>query len=128
MTYSVVPSFFKKRYLWQSIETYRQPLLRIIFKFFFKLLITKRNSYWNSVLRTFFLKDFIYLFLDRGREGEGKKSQCVIASCMPPTGVLAHNAGCVLTGNQTGDSLVHRPALNPLSHTSLGSSQDFLMK
>ena len=28
---------------------------------------------------------------------------------------------CALTGNQTGDSLVHRPALNPLSHTSQGS-------
>ena len=25
---------------------------------------------------------------------------------------------CALTGNQTGDPLVHRPVLNPLSHTS----------
>ena len=28
---------------------------------------------------------------------------------------------CALTGNQTGDLLVRRPALNPLSHTSQGS-------
>ena len=27
---------------------------------------------------------------------------------------------CALTGNQTGDPLVHRLALNPLSHTSQG--------
>ena len=35
-----------------------------------------------------FFKDFIYLFLDKGegREKEGEKHQCVVASCMPPTG------------------------------------------
>ena len=40
-------------------------------------------------------KDFIYLFLDWGREGEreGKKHQCVVASCAPATGDLAHNSG-----------------------------------
>ena len=27
---------------------------------------------------------------------------------------------CALTGNQTGDPFVHRPALNPLSHTNQG--------
>ena len=29
---------------------------------------------------------------------------------------------CALTGNQTGDPLVHSPALNPLGHTSQGLS------
>ena len=38
----------------------------------------------------------------------------------PPTGDLAHNPGMALTGNPTGDPLVCRPALNPLSHTSQG--------
>ena len=35
-----------------------------------------------------FLKYFIYLFLERGREGEreGEKHQCVVASHMPQTG------------------------------------------
>ena len=28
---------------------------------------------------------------------------------------------CALTGNRTGDPLVRRPALNPLSHTSQGT-------
>ena len=37
------------------------------------------------------LKDFTYLFLERGREGkrEGEKHQCAVASHMPPTGDLA---------------------------------------
>ena len=40
-----------------------------------------------------FKKDFIYLFLERGGEGEreGEKHQCVVASHMFPTGDLAHN-------------------------------------
>ena len=43
----------------------------------------------------FFFLSFIYLFLDRGREGErgGDKHQCVVASHAPPTGDLAHNPG-----------------------------------
>ena len=43
-----------------------------------------------------FTPSFIYfVFRQRGREGEreGKKHQCVIASCAPPTGDLAHNPG-----------------------------------
>ena len=43
-----------------------------------------------------FFKDFIYfIFRERGREGEreGEKHQCVVASCMPPTGDLIHNPG-----------------------------------
>ena len=43
-----------------------------------------------------FFKDFIYfIFRERGREGEreGEKHQCVVASCMPPTGDLAQNTG-----------------------------------
>ena len=43
----------------------------------------------------FFFKDFIYLFLDRGRkaEREEEKHQCVVASRTPPTGDLARNPG-----------------------------------
>ena len=67
-------------------------------------------------------KDFIYLFLERGRVGEreGEKHQCVVASHVPPTRDLTRNQACVLTGNQTSNPLIHRPALNPLSHTSQG--------
>ena len=33
---------------------------------------------------------------------------------------------CALTGNQTGDPLVCRLALNPLSQASQGSTQEFI--
>ena len=42
-----------------------------------------------------FFKEFIYLFLERGREGEreGEKHQPVVASCLPPNRNLVHNPG-----------------------------------
>ena len=41
-----------------------------------------------------FFKDFIYLFLERGREGEREREkQYVVASRSPPTGNLACNPG-----------------------------------
>ena len=45
---------------------------------------------------SFFLKRFCsFIFRERGREGErgAVKHQCVVASCMPPTGDLACNPG-----------------------------------
>ena len=35
----------------------------------------------------------LFIFRQRGREGERGKHQCVVASCAPPTGDLAHNPG-----------------------------------
>ena len=51
-----------------------------------------------EILLTFmkmFFKDFIDLFLQRGREEEreGEKHPCVVASHAPPAGDLAHNPG-----------------------------------
>ena len=47
------------------------------------------------LFHSFFKKDFVYLFLEKGREGErkGEKHQCVVASHTPPTGDLASNPG-----------------------------------
>ena len=41
------------------------------------------------------MKIFIYLFLERRREGEreGEKHHCAVASHIPPTRDLAHNPG-----------------------------------
>ena len=64
-----------------------------------------------------FLKKILFIFRERGKEGESKKHWSV-ASFMPPIGDLACTQTCALTGNLTGDLLVHRPALHPLSHTS----------
>ena len=43
-----------------------------------------------------------------------------VASHTSPTGTWPATQAWALTGNRTGDLLVHRPALNPLSHTSRG--------
>ena len=42
-----------------------------------------------------FLKDFLYLFLEKreGKEKQGEKHQCVVASHVGPTGDVAHNPG-----------------------------------
>ena len=54
------------------------------------------SSNYNSCLAFLsfcFLKILFIYFLERGREGEreGEKHQCVVASCLPPTGDLARN-------------------------------------
>ena len=75
-------------------------------------------------MTTIFLMFYLFIFRVRGREGEREeeKHQCVVASHAPPTGGLTWSTTqeCTLTGNQTGNPLVHRLALNPLSHTSQG--------
>ena len=63
----------------------------------------------------FFFKDFIYLFLERG-EGEEKGGESNINVWLllerSLLGTWPATQACALTGNQTGDLLVHRPALN----------------
>ena len=43
----------------------------------------------------------------------------------PSPGTWPTTQACALTGNQTSSSLVHRPTLNPLSHSSQGCLIDF---
>ena len=45
---------------------------------------------------------------------------CPLPLTHPLLGTWPATQACALTGNQTSDSLVHRPVLNPLSHTSQG--------
>ena len=65
-----------------------------------------------------FLKDFIYLFLERGRERE--KHQCVVASHVAPTGNLAHKPGMCPDWESNWQPFGSLPTLNPLSSTSQG--------
>ena len=77
---------------------------------------------YKMVLFPFKKRFYLFIFRERGRKGEreGEKHQCVVVSQVPPTGDLACNPGMCLTGNRTSNYLVHRLALNPLSHTSQG--------
>ena len=53
------------------------------------------KSCLNTNEHEYIFKDFIYLSLERGREGdrEGEKHQCVVASHAPCTAGLACNPG-----------------------------------
>ena len=70
----------------------------------------------------FFQDLFIYLFLESKRKGGREKNIKVwLLLKRPLLGTWPATQACALTGNQTGDPLVHRLALNPLSCTSQGS-------
>ena len=76
-----------------------------------------------SILFLYFLKDFIYLFLDRGERKEKERERNInvwLPIMHPLLWTWPATQACALTGNQTGGPLVHRQALNPLSHTGLG--------
>ena len=69
----------------------------------------------------FFLKkNFFNLFLERGegKEKERETSMCGCLSSAPHWGPGLYNPGIAPLGNQTGNHLACRPALNPLSYTS----------
>ena len=77
-------------------------------------------SMWWTWRQLFFR---FYLFLERGegREKERERNTNVwLPLTCPQLGTWPTIQACALTGNQTSNTLVPRPALNPLSHTSQG--------
>ena len=85
----------------------------------------KRMVSYICIMFCWFLKKILFIYFGQsGKEGEreGERHQCVVASRLPPIGDLARptTQACALTGNRTINPLFHRPALNPLSHTSRG--------
>ena len=73
--------------------------------------------------------NFISLFLDRGegREKERERNISVwLPLVLPLLGTWPASQACALTGNPTGDPLVRRLALNPLSRTSQGLKEKIL--
>ena len=65
-----------------------------------------------------FLKIFIYLFLERGEGKEKERERNInmwLPLACPLLGTWPTIQACALTGN-----FVHRPALDPLSHTNQG--------
>ena len=76
-----------------------------------------------------YFKDFIYLFLERGREEEreGEEYQGVVASHMAPTGDLAHNPGMCPDWESNRQPFGSQPTLNPLSYASQGTTIIFII-
>ena len=75
-----------------------------------------------SVLFYTFFKGF-YLFIFRDRESEGERERNInvwLTLTLTLLGTWPATQASALTGNWTGDPLVHRPALSPLSYTSQG--------
>ena len=74
----------------------------------------------------YFLKDFIYLFLERGegREKERERNVDVWLLLMhSPLETWPTTQARARIGNRTGNLLVCRPALNPLSYTGQDKKQ-----
>ena len=72
----------------------------------------------------FFFKNFyVFIFRGEGREKERERNINVWLPLMCPLlGTWPATQACALTGNWASDPVVHRPALNPLSHTGQGHS------
>ena len=81
-------------------------------------------SVFIYIFNLFCFKDFIYLFLDRGKWREKNVHVLLLLAC-PPLGTWPATQACALTGNQSSDSLLRRLVLNPLSHTSQGFKSYF---
>ena len=77
-----------------------------------------------QTLTLYFEKIFyFYLFLDRGEGSEKERERNInvwLPLTRPPSGTWPAIQACALTENRTSDPLLHRPVLNPLSHTSQG--------
>ena len=80
-----------------------------------------------SLKKIFFLRFYLFIFREGGgREKERERNINVWLPLVHPLlGTWPTTQACALTGNWTSNPLVHRPALNPLSHTSQGWRTSF---
>ena len=82
---------------------------------------------FRFLLFFFFFLKILFIFRERRREGDRETNISVwLPLTHPQMGTWPATQACALTGNQTGNPLVCRPVLNPLSYTSQGFR--FLLK
>ena len=68
------------------------------------------NSNTHEEMITSFLKNILFISGERGRKEDREGNINVWLPLMHPLpGTWPMTQACALTGNQTGDSLVHRP-------------------
>ena len=78
-------------------------------------------QHWPGLSESIFFSRFYLFILDsgEGREKQIERNMNVwLPLGCPLVGTWPTTQACALTGNWTGDSLVRRPALTPLSYTS----------
>ena len=76
---------------------------------------------WGLRIFFSFFWDFIYFYRGEWREKERERNIDVWLPLTCPLLVTwSATQACALTGNRTSNSLVRRPALNPLNHTRQG--------
>ena len=84
------------------------------------------KSSWKDVLYLLFKISYLFIYLFIFREGEGREKErerninVRLPLMCPLLGTWPATQACALTGNRTGDPLVCRLPLKPLSHTSQG--------
>ena len=59
-------------------------------------------------LNTFLKRFYLFLGMRREEEREEEEHQCVVASCTPPTGDLAHNPGMCPDWESNGPPFVSK--------------------
>ena len=75
------------------------------------------QEFWAGNRHPDSLKDFIYLFLERGRKGEREGEKLWLPLMCTPTWDQTHNPVIALTRNPTSDPSLCRRMPNPSSHT-----------
>ena len=90
-------------------------------RFVVPLIYALIGCFFFSFVLKFFKDFYLFIFRERGREGERERN---IDLWLPPThpqlGTWPKTQACALTGNRTCNLSVLRPALSPLNHTSQG--------
>ena len=84
-----------------------------------------KNFKSDIIMDDFSLKKILFIFRQRGKEGERDRNINVwLSLACPSLGTRPATQACALTGNRISDPLVRRPVLNPLCHTSQGTMDD----
>ena len=104
-----------------------KPLCSLVCSYgYFHDLVRGAMSSFKRIL-DFCFRFYLLIFRERRREGEGEKQQCIWSPLAQPLlGTQPATQAYALTGNQTGNPLICRLVLSPLSHIIQGETGFFL--